>query len=75
MPDLHARLRLLEADHEPDGWPAVRMRDVSALLDELAAERERCAAICDRIAAESARMFAFGASKCAEGIRGEAPPG
>jgi len=22
------RLRLLEDDHEPDGWPAVRMGDV-----------------------------------------------
>lgn len=31
------RLRLLEDDHEPDGWPAVRMADVSAVLDTLAA--------------------------------------
>jgi len=31
------RLRLLEDDHEPDGWPAVRMGDVSAVLDMLAA--------------------------------------
>lgn len=29
------RMRLLESDHPPDGWPAVRMRDVSALCDEI----------------------------------------
>lgn len=34
------RLRLLEQDHEPDGWPAVRMRDITALLDALEAARE-----------------------------------
>lgn len=32
---LLARMRLLEVDHEPDGWPAVRMRDISALCDEI----------------------------------------
>src|SRR5690606_1367638 len=30
----------LEQDHEPDGWPAVRMRDITALLDALDAVRE-----------------------------------
>ena len=34
---LLARLRLLEQDHAPDGWPAVQMRDLSALLDRLTA--------------------------------------
>lgn len=29
------RLRCFEADHGPDGWPAVRMRDISAVLDAL----------------------------------------
>jgi len=29
------RLRALEADHGPDGWPAIKMRDVSALLDAI----------------------------------------
>lgn len=29
---LLARLHLLEEDHEPDGWPAVRMHDISSLL-------------------------------------------
>lgn len=28
-------LRGMEADHEPHGWPAVQMRQVSSLLDEV----------------------------------------
>lgn len=80
MTDLHARLRLLEADHEPDGWPAVRMRDVSALLDEVerlraavAAEHQRCVAACKRVEEinRDVRMMAFGASKCIEAIEAE----
>ena len=39
--DLVANMRVLEADHEPDGWPAVRMREISALCDEI--ERLRAA--------------------------------
>ena len=31
--EVRERLRLLERDHEPDGWPAVRMGDISAVLD------------------------------------------
>ena len=27
------RMRLLEVDHAPDGWPAVQMRDITALCD------------------------------------------
>ena len=30
-----ARLRGFEIDHEPDGWPGIRMREVSALCDEV----------------------------------------
>ena len=33
MSDLIERMRSLEQDHEPDGWPAVQMRDLSALCD------------------------------------------
>lgn len=33
--ELLNRMRLLEVDHEPDGWPAVRMRDITALVDEI----------------------------------------
>lgn len=35
MNDLIERMRLLELDHEPDGWTAVQMRDITALLDAL----------------------------------------
>ena len=30
---LLGRMRLLEQDHGPDGWPAVQMRDITALCD------------------------------------------
>lgn len=32
-------LHLLEFDHEPDGWPAVQMKSITALLDERKAFR------------------------------------
>jgi len=35
MSDASERLRLLESDHSPDGWPAVQMRDITSVLDEL----------------------------------------
>jgi hypothetical protein len=34
--DLLCRMRLLEADHDPEGWPAVKMKDISALCDLVA---------------------------------------
>lgn len=40
MDDLIELLRLLERDHAPDGWPAVQMRDITALLDALEAARD-----------------------------------
>lgn len=52
--ELITRLRSLETDHKPEGWPAIQMRDVSALLDAieaLEAEVERWKGI-DRIAIE-----------------------
>lgn len=46
MDDRVERLRLLEQDHEPDGWPAVRMRDITALLDALeAARKDACVSL------------------------------
>ena len=33
MQRLVGRLRMLEEDHHPDGWPAVQMKDISALCD------------------------------------------
>jgi len=35
MSEASERLRLLESDHSPDGWPAVQMRDITSVLDEL----------------------------------------
>lgn len=35
MEDIVEKLRSLEKDHAPDGWPAVQMRDITALLDEI----------------------------------------
>jgi len=39
MSDLIERMRSLEQDHEPDGWPAVQMRDIRALCDLVEVER------------------------------------
>lgn len=33
--ELIDRVRSFEIDHAPDGWPAIRMRDISALADAL----------------------------------------
>ncbi len=33
--ELIETMRGFEIDHEPDGWPAIRMREVSALCDAL----------------------------------------
>lgn len=38
--DLVEEMRGFEIDHEPDGWPGVRMRQVSALCDEVERLRE-----------------------------------
>ena len=35
MIELTERLRSFEADHKPNGWPAIQMRDVSALIDRI----------------------------------------
>lgn len=33
--ELIQRMRLLEKDHGPDGWPAVQMKEITALCDEI----------------------------------------
>ena len=40
MSDLLDRMRALQADHEPDGWPAVQMRDIAALVGMVEALRD-----------------------------------
>lgn len=49
---LFARLRLIEIDHEPDGWPAVQMRDITRILNALEFYRRRC----DLLQREQQRM-------------------
>lgn len=42
--ELIERLRGFEIDHSPDGWPAIRMREISAMcnaIESLLAENER----------------------------------
>ena len=39
--ELIERLRVLEQDHKPDGWPAIQMRDVTALLDTIEAQSKQ----------------------------------
>ena len=42
--ELIERMRAFEIDHEPNGWPAIQMRDISAMCDaieSLFAENER----------------------------------
>jgi hypothetical protein len=41
--ELVERMRCLELDHEPEGWPAVRMRDITALLDALGTSNSQVA--------------------------------
>jgi hypothetical protein len=39
------RLRGFEQDHKPDGWPAIQMRDVTALLDIVEAQAKQIDAL------------------------------
>lgn len=33
--DLIKQIQQLDKDHEPDGWPAIRMKDLTILADEI----------------------------------------
>lgn len=53
-------LRGLEADHAPDGWPAVQMRQISALCDEverITRNRDMWKAQCGAQAEQLAQAF------------------
>lgn len=39
--DIVSRMRLLEDDHEPDGWPAVQMCEITALCNMIEEVRDR----------------------------------
>ena len=45
--EIEKEIRSFEADHGPDGWPAVRMRQISALCDEVDRLKAIEAAACD----------------------------
>jgi hypothetical protein len=40
--DIVQKMRGFEADHKPEGWPAVQMKQISALCDEIDRLREDC---------------------------------
>lgn len=39
------RVRTMEADHDPDGWPAIRMRDVREMADVIIAQQRTLKAV------------------------------
>lgn len=39
--DIVTEMRNFAIDHDPDGWPAVRMRQITALCDEIDQLRQR----------------------------------
>jgi hypothetical protein len=41
MNKLISRLRAFESDHEPEGYPAIKMGEVTALLDAYEAQEAR----------------------------------
>jgi predicted transcriptional regulator len=43
--ELIKRLRSFEQDHKPHGWPAIQMRDVTALLDTIEAQAKQIEAL------------------------------
>lgn len=47
--DIVEQMRSFESDHEPDGWPAVTMGQVSALCDEVERLRADIATACNNI--------------------------
>ena len=44
--EIIAKVRLMETDHTPDGYPAIRMREVSALADALELSESRVRDMC-----------------------------
>ncbi|MCD1628294.1 hypothetical protein [Marinobacter shengliensis] len=71
MDDLIERMRTLEQDHEPDGWPAVQMRDISALCDALEAARAQSVTVPMTRIAEK-KIEQLGGDVCGVLVRNEA---
>ncbi len=49
MSGLLKQMRLLNEDHVPDGWPAVRMSEINELINMIEQLEQRCAEL-DEIA-------------------------
>ena len=43
MSGLLKQMRLLNEDHTPDGWPAVRMSEINELINMIEQLAQRCA--------------------------------
>jgi len=67
--DIVDEMRGFEIDHEPEGWPAVRMRQVSALCDEVERLRAEVAEL-DELREKMAGIL----SRTAVALRGPEPP-
>ena len=39
--DIISKMRALESDHKPDGWPAVQMCEITALCNMIEEDRDR----------------------------------
>ena len=56
------RMRAFESDHAPDGWPCIRMRDITALCD--AVEAARAAALEEAADVADAHATCEGIGQC-----------
>lgn len=63
MLELLARMRALEDDHQPDGYPAVKMRDISALCDEIERLSLQLVVVIDGYGNRQDRKRALGTAK------------
>lgn len=66
--NLIERIRSFEIDHTPDGWPAIRMRDISALADALEAADNRIEELryVERETFEQAKLLGMSAEREAD---------
>lgn len=57
------RVRVYEQDHAPDGWPAIKMRDVSTLADAIEALQSECAEHKENAMRNARQAVAFRAAR------------
>ncbi len=62
--DIVEQMRSFEFDHEPDGWPAIQMKQVSALCDEI----ERLRAVIDAANAQEPLAKSYKNSSTGTGV-------